>query len=47
MIINRRPDGTVEYSGAAFEILDCNAKALDIRKVIILIMASNKIKDYL
>ena len=37
MIINRRPDGTVEYSGAAFEILDYNAKALDIRKVIILV----------
>ena len=34
MIIKKRPDGTVEYSGVAFEILDYNAKALGIRKVI-------------
>jgi hypothetical protein len=41
MNINRHPDGTVEYSGAAFEILDYTAKALGIRKVILQIMYSN------
>ena len=43
MIIKKRPDGTVEYSGVAFEILDYNAKALDIRKVITSIFNLNEV----
>jgi hypothetical protein len=34
MIITYRSDGTVEFSGFAFEILDFTAKSLSIRKVL-------------
>jgi hypothetical protein len=33
MIITKYPDGTVNFRGFAFEILDYAAKALNIRKV--------------
>ena len=33
MIISKRPDGTASYSGVAFDFLDYNARALNIRKV--------------
>lgn len=37
MIITKLDDGTVDFSGFAFDILDYAAKALNIRKVYFLI----------
>ena len=33
MIISKNEDGTLAYSGIAFDILDYTAKALDIKKL--------------
>ena len=45
IIITKRPDGTVEFSGFAIEILDYTAKALDIRKVINLVQCNSVSKN--
>ena len=45
MIISKHPDGTMSYSGIAFDILEYNAKALNIRKLYFKLILSYLIRS--